>query len=199
MANTSGQGEHATVPPEIDRWNWGAFLLNWIWGVGNNTYVALLMFVPLVNIAMPFVLGAKGSLWAWRNKRWDSVEQFRRVQKKWAQWGLVAIVFFIASCVGLFFLVAAAIRGSDAYQLAFAQLERNEQAMAILGPPIFTGLVQGSTSWPGGEAKISFTVEGQKAKGTVYLDAFRDMGRWKANRLELVVDGRPGWIDLNQD
>ena len=21
------------IPAEIDRWNWGAFLLNWIWGV----------------------------------------------------------------------------------------------------------------------------------------------------------------------
>jgi hypothetical protein len=21
----------ATFPPELDRWNWGAFLLNWIW------------------------------------------------------------------------------------------------------------------------------------------------------------------------
>ncbi len=23
------------VPAEIDRWNWGAFLLNWIWGIGR--------------------------------------------------------------------------------------------------------------------------------------------------------------------
>jgi hypothetical protein len=42
MDNTSGQGERAHVPAEIDRWNWGAFLLNWIWGIGNDTYIALL-------------------------------------------------------------------------------------------------------------------------------------------------------------
>lgn len=42
--NTSGQGKNATVPAEIDRWNWGAFLLNWIWGIGNHTFIALLMF-----------------------------------------------------------------------------------------------------------------------------------------------------------
>lgn len=42
MENTSGQGVAAVVPPELDRWNWGAFLLNWIWGIGNNTFIALL-------------------------------------------------------------------------------------------------------------------------------------------------------------
>ena len=84
MENTSGQGAAAVVPPEIQGWNWGAMLLNWIWGLGNSTYIALLMFIPLVNFVMFFVLGAKGNEWAWRNKRWDSVEHFRSVQRKWA-------------------------------------------------------------------------------------------------------------------
>jgi hypothetical protein len=51
----------ADIPEEIDRWNWGAFLLNWIWGLGNNTFIALLTLVPFVGLVMPFVLGAKGS------------------------------------------------------------------------------------------------------------------------------------------
>lgn len=51
----------AEIPPELDRWNWGAFLLNWIWGIGNNTFIALLTFVPVVGVVMIFVLGAKGS------------------------------------------------------------------------------------------------------------------------------------------
>src|SRR5262249_11733907 len=33
IENTSGQGPSAPVPAAIDRWNWGAFLLNWIWGI----------------------------------------------------------------------------------------------------------------------------------------------------------------------
>ncbi len=49
------------IPPEIRRWNWGAFLLNWIWGIGNQTYIALLALIPGVNLVMLFVLGAKGS------------------------------------------------------------------------------------------------------------------------------------------
>ncbi|WP_281405489.1 hypothetical protein [Mesorhizobium sp. B2-6-4] len=27
----------AEIPAELDRWNWGAFFLNWIWGIGNST------------------------------------------------------------------------------------------------------------------------------------------------------------------
>jgi hypothetical protein len=65
--------EPQDIPPELDRWNWGAFLLNWIWGVGNNTYIALLTFIPFVGIiVMPFMLGAKGSRRAWRNGRWTT-------------------------------------------------------------------------------------------------------------------------------
>jgi hypothetical protein len=92
MENTSGQGAGATIPPEARRWNWGAFLLGWIWGLGNSVYVALLTLVPLVNIVMIFVLGAKGGEWAWRNKRWESVDHFVSVQKKWAAWGLGILI-----------------------------------------------------------------------------------------------------------
>jgi hypothetical protein len=82
--NMSGQGAHAAVPPEIQRWNWGAFLLHWIWGIGNETYIALQVFVPVVNVVMMFVLGAKGSTWAWRNSRWRDIAHFQRVQRLWA-------------------------------------------------------------------------------------------------------------------
>lgn len=92
MENTSGQGKLAIVPAEIKGWSWGAFLMNWIWGLGNGTYIALLMFVPFVNLVMFFVLGAKGNEWAWRNKKWDSVEHFQAVQKKWAIAGLIILV-----------------------------------------------------------------------------------------------------------
>lgn len=200
MENTSGQGSAAPVPPEIDRWNWGAFLLNWIWGIGNNTFIALLMFVPLVNVVMAFVLGAKGSTWAWRNKRWDSIEHFKQTQRKWAIWSVIVYALMIASLVGLFFLVSSLLKSSDAYQLGLAKLHANAEAMAVLGPPISTGMVQGSieTSGPTGSAKISFSVKGQNAQGTVYLDAQKDLGQWKANRIELEIDGRQNRIDLNR-
>jgi hypothetical protein len=202
MENTSGQGKLAAVPPEIDRWNWGAFLLNWIWGIGNNTYIALLVFVPVVNFVMLFVLGTKGSIWAWRNARWNSVEHFKSAQRKWAIWGVV--LWFVAFPLlfgGIFFGLATAFKNSDAYRLAIAKLQANPEAIAILGPPISAGMPWGSisVSGPQGKAGFSFSVAGQKAKGVVYLDATKDMGQWRMNRIELEIEGRTHRIDLNRD
>jgi hypothetical protein len=64
---------------------------------------------------MPFVLGAKGSGWAWRNGRWDSLEHFKRVQRLWAIWGaviwIVAIVLGGGLVGGVFYLLGQ----SEAY------------------------------------------------------------------------------------
>jgi hypothetical protein len=88
--NTSGQGLAATVPPEIKEWNWGAFFLTWIWGIGNRVWLALLALIPLpfVGLAMGILLGIKGNEWAWQCKKWDSVEQFRHRQRIWMYWGI---------------------------------------------------------------------------------------------------------------
>lgn len=91
--NTSGQGAASQVPDEIKKWSWGAFLMNWIWGIGNSTWIALLALIPVVNIVMIFVLGAKGNEWAWRNKKWASVEEFKRIQRIWAWVGLGLLIF----------------------------------------------------------------------------------------------------------
>jgi hypothetical protein len=95
-ANTSGMGKRALVPEEIKGWNWGAFLLNWIWSIGNNVWLGLLCWIPFAAIVMVFILGAKGSEWAWRNKRWDSIEHFRKTQQKWVWAGLGVVLANIA-------------------------------------------------------------------------------------------------------
>lgn len=103
QANTSGQGPSAVVPEEIKGWNWGAFLLNWIWSIGNQVWIGLLALIPCVNIIMAIILGVKGSEWAWQNRQFESVEQFKAVQRAWAIWGLVillvSVVIYIVSAV----------------------------------------------------------------------------------------------------
>lgn len=190
MENTSGQGRAATVPAEIDHWNWGAFLLNWIWGIGNNTFIALLMFVPLANIVMAFILGAKGSSWSWRNKRWDSVEHFRSVQRKWAIWGVVLVLAFVAAGVALFFAIAASFKSSEAFQLSFARLEASQEATELLGKPMVAGFPTGSIEVKDsrGAANLSYGVHGPSGKGTVYVKASKDMGRWQIDRMTLEQD-----------
>lgn len=95
MENTSGQRIDAEIPEGIDEWNWGAFFLNWIWGIGNKTYIAFLALIPLINIVMMIILGLKGNKMAWKNKEWESVEHFKEVQKKWNLTGIVAFGIYI--------------------------------------------------------------------------------------------------------
>ena len=110
--NNSGQGKSAVLPVELSGWNWGAFFLSWIWGIGNNTWIAFLTFIPIVNFIMIFVLGAKGNEWAWQNKRWNSLEHFKKVQKLWGIWGLI---LFLISVLFMFFVIIAALSVADAY------------------------------------------------------------------------------------
>jgi len=198
MDNTSGQGAGAQVPAEIDRWNWGAFLLNWIWGLGNETYIALLMFVPGVNLVMMFVLGARGSAWAWRNRSWRDVAHFRRVQRLWAIWGVVAwlasIGLVVVITVSFFWLFSH----TQPYTMAVERLTQSPAAIAALGSPISAGFPSGHVSVKNdsGSAELSFSATGPNGAGTVYADARKDLGVWRLTRLELAVDGRDRTIDL---
>jgi cytochrome oxidase complex assembly protein 1 len=198
MTDARARIDPTVVPAEIDRWNWGAFLLNWIWGVGNNTFIALLTLVPLVGIVMVFVLGAKGSRWAWRNGRWDSVEHFKRVQRQWAIWGIViwlgAIILFGGIFGGTFYL----LRHSEAYELGVSRLQASTEAVNALGAPISTGYPLGSLKITGasGRAILSFSATGPKATGQIFLEASKKDDVWVLRNLTLKVDGREGVIDL---
>ena len=187
MKNTSGQGRAATVPAGIDQWNWGAFLLNWIWGLGNNTFIALLMFVPFVNLVMAFILGAKGSSWSWQNKRWDSIEQFRAAQRKWAMAGVALLVASIAAAVALSFAISASFKASEPFKQSFARLNASREALEWLGKPMTAGFPMGSIQVSGahGTASLSYSVQGPGGKGTAYVQATQDMGRWQVDRMTL--------------
>jgi hypothetical protein len=190
--------EPQDIPPELDRWNWGAFLLNWIWGVGNNTYIALLMFVPFVGLVMPFVLGAKGSRWAWRNGRWDSVEHFKRVQRLWAIWGVVILIGFLVLFGGVFGGIFYGFKHSAAYELGAEKLRASSVATNVLGTPITTGFPFGNISVNGGSgnAVLNFSASGPKASGRVFLEAIKRDGVWSIRKMMLKPDGSNHGIDI---
>lgn len=190
--NTSGTGNAAIVPPQIKGWNWGAMLLNWIWGLGNSTYLALLMFVPFVNFVMFFVLGAKGNEWAWRNKRWESVEHFQRVQRRWTQASLLLLAGMVLLGFVIFKFAQGAMKDSMAYQQAAAAVATNGELAEALGTPIEPGSPQGgfSSSGGSGSAELSFDVKGPKGHGTAYAKAVQDSGIWSLTGLQVAVDGR---------
>ena len=123
MSDPSVRFDPKVIPAEIKRWNWGAFLLNWIWGIGNQTYIALLALIPGFGFIWMLVLGAKGSAWAWRNGRWDSVEHFKRVQRRWAIWGAIIWLGVLAvDSAGSLAAVFHLLKHSAAYEMAVAKL-----------------------------------------------------------------------------
>lgn len=98
--NTSGNPQ-APVPPEVEAmgWSWGGFGLNWIWGIGNKTYIALLALIPCVNIFVAIWLGISGHKMAWQNRRFESFEQYRETMKAWNVWGL--IIFLVGLAINI--------------------------------------------------------------------------------------------------
>jgi len=130
MENTSGQGKNTAVPPEVKGLAWGAFFWNFIWGIFNRTWIALLSLIPVVNLVMAFVLLFKGREWAWRNKRWDSVEHFNKIQRRWAIAGLIVILipFIIFLILGFGFIVTF-------FGMMFGMQSAMDGAMKDVGKP----------------------------------------------------------------
>lgn len=202
MSNIDEQAISSQIPDELKRWNWGAFLLNWIWGIGNNTFIALLTFIPVLGIlVMPFVLGAKGNEWAWRNRRWDSIEHFKRVQRRWSVAGFV-LLMASASLFGAFFGgIFYILKTSEAYHLGVARLEQSREAADLLGLPIATSFPSGEikTSGQSGQASLDFFATGRKAIGRISLQAIKKDGAWSLIEMKLRVEGHDDVIDLLKD
>ncbi|WP_081308299.1 ribonuclease G [Enterococcus mundtii] len=103
MANSEFQRGNKEVPEEIKKWNWGAFSLNIIWGIGNKTYLPLLCLIPLFNLVWVFICGFKGNEWAWRDGNYTDIETFKQVQKTWSRAGIA--MFIIQIVIILLYLV----------------------------------------------------------------------------------------------
>ncbi|MGA7180710.1 MAG: cytochrome c oxidase assembly factor Coa1 family protein [Thiobacillaceae bacterium] len=194
MDNTSGQGKAAVVPPEIKGWNWGAFLLNWVWGIGNETYISFLVVIPYFGLIFLFVLGAKGSEWAWRNKKWESVEQFRRVQRKWSLWGLALVAIGLMGALG----ALVGFHNDPVPKMALERLELNRQVQEELGSPMKAGFASGQTSLKGneGQANLLIPVVDSRGKGTAYVVATRQNGVWRIDKLVFYLDGSNQEIEV---
>jgi uncharacterized membrane protein YeaQ/YmgE (transglycosylase-associated protein family) len=97
--NNSGGGSGVKPPDGVKGWSWGAFLLSWIWSLGNGVWMGLLALVPYVGFLMAIYLGIRGREHAWQSKRWESLEHFNRVQRSWSKWGIVFVV--VAALAGI--------------------------------------------------------------------------------------------------
>lgn len=83
------------MPKELQDFNWGAFLLTFIWGIKYKAWITFLA-IPLFFIQMPLGLnwlllvlfqlycGIKGNEWAYKQEYWKKPKEFRVTQMKWA-------------------------------------------------------------------------------------------------------------------
>ena len=109
-ANKSNTNSSYSIPDSITkRFNWGAFILDWIWGLGNKSYITLitlplwiLCFVPqfallsvILNFGLSIWFGIKGNAWAWHNKHFDSIEAFHNYQNKWEIAAIISIIICV--------------------------------------------------------------------------------------------------------
>ena len=93
----------------------GAFLMGWIWCLGNGKkglgfllfllycfmnipYIGILFSIP--GLIIYFWLGVKGNKISWNNKAWKSVEEFEKAQRSWTIAGV--ILLSIAFIFGFF-------------------------------------------------------------------------------------------------
>ena len=114
--NTSGLGAASQLPPELRGWNWGAFLLTWIWGIGHNVWIALVALgglIPyvgwVINIVMAIVLGVRGNEWAWQKKKWDSSESFRKTQRTGMWYGVGMLIIQILLVISVTILIISLV------------------------------------------------------------------------------------------
>lgn len=102
---------------DIKGWNWGAFVFNSLWGLFNGVYWPIIVNIIVaisalcienevvkaicqsVNLIVCIILGIKGNELSWNSsKKWSSVDDFKRVQKKWTKavlWWLIIVVLLI--------------------------------------------------------------------------------------------------------
>lgn len=88
------------IPKELKEFNWGAFLLTFIWGIKHKAWITLLA-IPLIWFQLPFGInwvlltilqiysGIKGNEWAYQVNWWQKPADFRKTQIKWAITGVL--------------------------------------------------------------------------------------------------------------
>ena len=125
-------------------------------------------------------------------------------QRNW-KWfvptGCITILVLIALFGATIFLgVSAAMKSSDAYQIAVAKAKADPRVIAALGTPIKEGMfTSGTTNVSGGsgQADLSIPLSGPKAKGTLYAVATKSAGAWTYSKLVVRVEGTGENIDID--
>lgn len=175
------------LPPELQGWNWGAFILTWIWGIFNGTFISLLCLIPGIHLIVMFILGLKGNEWAWKNRNWQSTEHFVSVQRRWAAGAFVVCIaagfLLVAIPLGIWLWgvktempgIKAMVNNFEFHDrfvnYALEEAGRNSRCSSYLGAPL---QLSGSPQYVynrNGRHELAVPVRGTRGQGVVYLRA----------------------------
>ncbi len=124
IANSNGV--NGPLPDELRHFNWGAFLLSWVWAVNNKVWIGLIILVisllsmissvssifSLLAFVGSLILGFKGNRLAWRYRKFENLDQFKLVQKAWARWGVIIFVLVFVATLALVFYAMPNLEGA---------------------------------------------------------------------------------------
>ena len=101
------------VPPEVEqgKWSWAGLLGGWLWMISHRLWVPAIGWLVLsfacnllphtfgiiarlaLWIGISIYMGLNGNRLAWTHRSFNSVEQFRSVQRAWTTFGVVIVSF----------------------------------------------------------------------------------------------------------
>jgi hypothetical protein len=121
------------------------------------------------------------------------------LKRNW-KWLLAAVfVCGLAFVVAIVTLLMGVMRSSDVAKEAVARAQSNSLVTQRLGTPIAEGWFVGGSinvSTASGDADLSVPISGPKGKGTVYVTAQKNAGRWEYSVMQAAIEGNGDRIDL---
>lgn len=114
---------------------------------------------------------------------------------------LTLIIVAVVLIVSLFYGITSAIEESQPHTYALELVNKDEEAIELLGSPIEKdGLGQSNFNWNNGNktSNLVIPIMGPKGKGTLYVDARGVDDNWTYDKIELIIsDNEP--MDLLEE
>lgn len=127
-----GGASSRAIDAELKRWNWGAFLLGWLWAAFHRIYwpifliaagfinIIISLVLPLIGLIGSFLiglgtlainiyLGLNGSRMAWDLGCYDSLQHFKDKELKWRNAAFIVVGGSILLSFLFLLILAAAV------------------------------------------------------------------------------------------
>ena len=201
-SESPSQAAEATLE-DLKRWNWGAFFLTWVVGVflykhivnaAINSSGQAAAFFPYMNVALlvlipaiSILLGFKGNASFWKSKKWKSVNEFHKQQKKFAAiGGIICLIYVGGFLLGTW--ASFSLTRSHAYQDSASLIRKNPEIQNRLGVPIQTFL---PVNFHHEKSLIAFNylVNGPRGSGMVIVYATKLKNDLRYVRHEFIFAG----------